>query len=69
MYLVRSIRLKNDVAIVKRSIYGIPLGKAKADISSRFLSRLCKLLKLRLPGNDTTAILDSIPINENSKTP
>ena len=57
MYLVRSIRLKNDVAIVKRSIYGIPLGKAKADISSRFLSRLCKLLKLRLSGNDRGIVI------------
>lgn len=45
MHLARSVRLKNGVAVVKRPIDGVPLGKADADVGTGVPCRLRKPLK------------------------
>ena len=61
MHLVRSVRLKNGVAVVKRPIDGIPLGKADADIGAGVPCRLRELLKLRFPRNDGGVVV-TLPV-------
>lgn len=61
VYLIRPIRFKNDIAVVERSADGVSLGKSEADIRLRFSGRLCKLLKLRLSGNNG-GIVVSFPV-------
>lgn len=61
MHLARSVRLKNGVAVVKRPIDGVPLGKADADVGTGVPCRLRKPLKLRFPRNDR-GIVVTLPV-------
>ena len=61
MYLIRSARLKNGVAVVKSPIAGAPLGKADAGVGTGVPCCLRKPLKRRFPRNNGGVVV-TLPV-------
>ena len=57
MHLIRAIWLKNDIAVIKRSVDRITLRKTKTDISACFFCRIGKCLKFHIAHNNGGVII------------